>query len=160
MTRVAVAILGLLFFSSVSGFPNPLYTKVVPTANALFFDWEGESFSNYAQELELCSRVANMDPVAREVCVATGSDQITDPGGAMEIAQVLNDYFAADAADSGYQEVVRFWQFGRAVGTMGKYSVCFDSLRRKAGSDMQVGGAFPGPFASVLHVQNAPLPPA
>ena len=66
---------------------------MAPTANAPFFDGQGASFSNYAQEVELLSRTTNLgtvkrasalvlkaDPVAREVCMGAGSDQKNGPG--------------------------------------------------------------------------------
>ena len=60
-----------------------------------------------------------MDVVAREVCVAAGSDQITGPEGVVKITQALSDYFAPDAFGSIYRGVVRFLQFKRAAWSMG-----------------------------------------
>ena len=40
----------------------------------------------------------SMDPLAREVCMAAGSNQIMGPDGLMEIMQLSNGYFAPDAA--------------------------------------------------------------
>ena len=50
-----------------------------------------------------------MDPVAREVCMAAGSDQILGADGVMKIVKLLNDYFAPDAADSVHQAVACFF---------------------------------------------------
>ena len=72
--------------------------------NAPFFHGEGESFSNYDHEVQLARRATDlesakrasaliliMDPVVREFCVAAGGGRITDPPGAMKVAQLLND---------------------------------------------------------------------
>ena len=61
---------------------------MMPTVSGLLYDGKEEPFANSAQEAGLQSRVANlapvnrasalvlhMDPVAREVCVAVGSDE-------------------------------------------------------------------------------------
>ena len=58
----------------------------------------------YAQEVELWSHVANLDPIqrasalildmdsaAREVRMEAGSDQIMDLGGPVEITELLNE---------------------------------------------------------------------
>ena len=110
-----MAISGLREFSSkgawgparVLGFRETLRTKMIPTVNVPFFDGKSKSFSNCAQEVGLWSRVTNLEPVAREVRMAGGTDQITDQNGAMKIMQLLNDYFAPGAADSANEEVAR-----------------------------------------------------
>ena len=49
----------------------------------------------------------DVGPVAREECMAAGSDQITDTGGSMKITRVLDGYYAPhfavqkDNADDG-----------------------------------------------------------
>ena len=65
-------------------------------------------------------RIMGMDPVAREVRIAAGSDQISGLGGAMKIAQLLEDCSAPDAADSVYREVVCFLQFKVARSNHGR----------------------------------------
>ena len=82
----------------------------------------------------------NMGLVSRENCMAVGSGQILGSGGAKKITQLLNNYFAPQAADSVYQEVGRF-----------------DLLRRKTESNMQVGRASPEAFVSAICMQHAPL---
>ena len=77
-----------------------------------FFGGKGESCSNNAREVELRSRVTNLeptrrasalimniDPVAREARKVAGNDQIMDPDGVPKILQVPNDYLAPDAVD-------------------------------------------------------------
>ena len=62
---------------------------MTPSANVPFVDGKGESFANYAREVGQRGQVANlesarqasalilkMDAVAREVCMAAGSNQI------------------------------------------------------------------------------------
>ena len=91
-----------------------------------------DPFLNYSQEIDLWGRAAkleaakrasdlilNMDPVAREVCVAAGREQSMDPESAAKMTQALNDYFAPDAFGSIYREVVRFLLFKRAAWSMG-----------------------------------------
>ena len=69
--------------------------KITPSVNAPLADGKVESSSNYGQEMEPCSRSANLEPlirasalilntgpVSREVCMSTGYDQIMDSGGA------------------------------------------------------------------------------
>ena len=103
---------------------------------------KGESCANRAQGVELCSRATNlgvdtrpsplvlqMGPVARDVCLAVGSDHFFWPDGIMEIPQALHDYFAPPALDSVYREVARFLQLKRAAQTMGAHLVRFDLLR-------------------------------
>ena len=93
---------------------------MVRTANAPVFFWKGDSFWNNAQEVDPWSRVTHLGAVktastlilktgsaARRVRMAAGSGQITDPGGAMMIMRLLNDYSAPDAADSVFQKVAR-----------------------------------------------------
>ena len=75
----------------------------------------------------------------------------------MKIAQLLDDYLAPDSADSSCQEVVRLLQFKRTTDTMGEFLVYFHQLRRKVTSRMQMGGAFPGTYASALRMQHASL---
>ena len=117
---------------------------------------------------ELSSRVTNLGPiarapdrilktypVARDVCMPAGSDPIADPGGAMEIAYVLNDYVFPGEADYACREVVRLLQFEMAAHALGDNLVRLDMLRRKAESRMQMGRASPGTFALGLCVQNA-----
>ena len=71
---------------------------MMPNVHESSFDGKGESFSNYIQDVELCHRVTdlepvkgasalilNMGPVARGVCMAAGSDKIADPDGVMKI---------------------------------------------------------------------------
>ena len=96
-----------------------------------------------------------MDPVAREVRMAAGSDRIMHPDGVMEIMQLLNGYFAPDAADSVYQEVACLLRFEQTAQTVDEHLVRFDPLSGKAESKMQMDGAFPAALASVLCTQHA-----
>ena len=51
----------------------------------------------------------------------------------------------------------RILLFKRTMQTTGEYLVRLDLLRRKAESKMQIGGAYPATFASVLCMQNVPF---
>ena len=103
-----------------------------------------DPFLNYSQEVDLWGRAAkleaakrasdlilNMDPVAREVCVAAGREQSMDPESAAKMTQALNDYFAPDDVDLIYREMARFLQFKRTTQSMDEYVVRSDPLRRK-----------------------------
>ena len=76
-------------FYSVFGNSIRFVSEISPSANAPFFDGEGESFSNYALEAGPWSQVTNLEPakrasalilkmgpVARQVSAAAGSDLI------------------------------------------------------------------------------------
>ena len=90
--------------------------------------------------------------------MAGESDVIAGPDGAKRISELLRDYFAPEALDSVYQEVVRFSQFGRAAQTTDGFLVRLDLPHKKAASKKQGGGwAFPEVFASALRMPNASL---
>ena len=104
-----------------------LRIKLAPTANAPSFDKTGESFPNHAREVRPRSRAASFDqakrasapilnlgPVAHEVCVAVGGDQIMHQGGVVAIMHLLRDHFASGTADSVYREVARLLRPKRA----------------------------------------------
>ena len=142
----------------------------MPTVNVPSSGGRGESFANYAPEVELWNRVTNLDPikrasavvlhispVAREVCVAADNDQLLDQSGAAKILQVSRDYFASEAAGPIYQEVVRFLQFKRTAHMMDEYLAPLDLLRRPAESRVQTGGVSPETFAPSSCLQNACL---
>ena len=72
------------------------------SANVPFSDGQGESFSNYAQHVELRGQVPNlgrakraaapilqMDTAAREVCMAAGRDVAMDYNGAEKISELF-----------------------------------------------------------------------
>ena len=84
--------------------------------------------------------IPNMGPVAREVCVASGSDWNTDQGGLLRTVQLLNDYVSPGAADSVYQEVALSMQFKRTARTTDGCSVSIDLSCRKAESNLQRKG--------------------
>ena len=77
---------------------------------------------------------SDVGPVAREECMAAGSDQITDTGGSMKITRVLDGYYAPHEAASVYKGAARFLLFKRTIQTTGEYLVRLDLLRRKAES--------------------------
>ena len=138
------------------------------TANVPFLDGKGESYSNIAQDVELRSHAANfgpmrkasaltlnVGPVARQVCMVAGSDQITHPDGTMEITRASTNSSAPGAAGTVYQEVGRFLQFTPAAQAMGEYWVRSDLLQRKVESKMQMGAAVPETFVWVFCAQGA-----
>ena len=80
--------------------------KVMPTANVLLSDGEGEPFATYAQRSNceiarptwiLLKRAAALvlhrDPAAHVVCRAAGNDQISDPDSVAMTLKVLRDFF-------------------------------------------------------------------
>ena len=89
-------------------------------------------------------RSREVGAVAREVCMAGESDVIAGPDGAKRISELLRDYFAPEALDSVYQEVVRFSQFGRAAQTTDGFLVRLDLPRKKAASKKQGAGGLSG----------------
>ena len=63
---------------------------------------EGESFANYAQEVELWDRATNLDPVAREVRTAVGDGQLYQPDGVAGMREALHDYCVPEALGAIY----------------------------------------------------------
>ena len=123
---------------------------MTPSANAPFFDWRGNSFSNSAREVGKWRQLADlepvmgvsvlilhMDPVARKVCLAAGRGEVMDPDGAIGIAQSLNEAFSPCSAESAYQEAARSLRCKRAFQTMDGNAARFDLLptarRRRCG---------------------------
>ena len=109
--------------------------------------WNCESFPEYGREVELRYKVTNlqvtkrasapvlrMEPTARDVCMTFGSDHLMEPDAAATVVQMLHDYFAPDALDVVYQDVVSSLHFEGPAQSMGEYLVKFDLLRRKAES--------------------------
>ena len=101
------------------------------------------SFINYDQQVLLRGKVANLDPpelaaarirrtetVARQLCLATGSDVVTNNDGADRILTISQDYSAPDAVDSAHQGVARSFQFRRTNQTMDVNLAEFDLFRR------------------------------
>ena len=76
---------------------------------------------------------------------------------AKKISEITHDYSALEAVDPVYQEVARFSLFRRATRAMDEYHVHSHLLYRGAESKMQMGGAFPGNFASAPCVPDASL---
>ena len=92
----------------VMSFAFGVLVKMAPTVAAPYLDGRGDPPANCAEKVELRSRVTNLDvtksapalvlqmgPVARDVCVAAGSEQLSDLDGATKIAQSLHDHFAS-----------------------------------------------------------------
>ena len=91
-----------------------------PSVAGPSFDGKGESFSNYAQQVKLRSRVANLgaskqapalvlraDPITGDVRVAQGSDILMNGYAAEQVSCVLHDDVAPDMI---YRYVARFLQ--------------------------------------------------
>ena len=144
---------------------------MLPSANAPVFDGGDPSFNGYKQHVRVLRQATNLDPskkaaalisqmeiVARQVCLAAGSDVVMGGGGAERISAILRDYLGSDAADSAYQEVVRCLHSKRTDRGTDAYMVYSDLLRRRTESRMRVSGApSPEAFVSVLRMQNAAL---
>ena len=133
-----------------------MYSQNAACGPSESFGGKGPPFIDYEQQVRLWRRVANLDPskraaasilridtVARQVCLAAGSDFVVNNDGAERIVTILKDYIAPDAADSVDQEVARFLQSKRPGRTMDVHLAEFDLLRRKAESKMQMSGPRP-----------------
>ena len=96
--------------------------------------------------------ILKMDPVAREVRMAVGNDQIVDPDVATKILRAPNDYFAPDDIASIYRE------FKRAARTTDEFLVRFDPPpTEKRDRGCKWGFRSPGTSVSILRIKNAPL---
>ena len=102
------------------------------------------------------ARMALIPQIAR-LAFAAGGNFVESSVGAERILDILEDSFAPDAVDSVNRAVARFLQFKRAGQTTDVYFVEFDFLRRKAESEMKMGGGFSGALASISRMQNAAL---
>ena len=96
--------------------------------------------------------ILNMYPVACEVHMAEGSDQIMGPGGAAKTSRGLDDDFASYDVDPVYQEMARVLQRKGATRTAGECPVCFDPLGRTGGSSLAEG---PETLVPILRAQDA-----
>ena len=108
-----------------------------------------------------------MDPAARDVSMASGSNRITYQDRATEMTgqeatvswtQLPFDGFASGAADFVYQEVARCLEYKCATETMDEFFPRGGPSRRKAESEMQMGRALSGAFAPALSLRDAPPP--
>ena len=119
------------------------------------FGGTGESFSNCAEQVELSGFRPDFpygNGRARRLHGGRGGGDVqTVSNGVTKISESMRDYLAPEAADSVYQEVVRFFL---AIQTMD------DLFRRKAKSKMQMGGVSPGILASALCVPKNRWPPS
>ena len=131
------------FFRGVRGVHFcKISVKMTPTVADPSFDGEGASSSNYAQEVGLWRRATDLDvtgrasvllevdPGARDVCFAAGSDQLSGRAGVRKITQALRGYLAPDLLDSAYQDAARFPHLSSAAQTTGEYLARPDLLRR------------------------------
>ena len=111
--------------------------------------------------LEVANRATTlgllMDPIARDVRMASRSDQLMEPGAVARVSNMLRDSFTLDALDVVSQDVAHFLQRKRAAQTMDACLVKFGLLGRNAESRMQLGGAFPRASVSVLSPKDASL---
>ena len=87
--------------------------------------------------------------MTRRSRLAAGNEVAPNMARAGRILGILRDYFAPDAVDSAYQEVVRFLDLVKRAGLLlgiSKSSLCY------------AAGRSPRASASVLRMQNAPPP--
>ena len=88
----------------------------MPSIAAPPSDGKGESFPDYATEVELRRKVVlPVGPVAGEVCPAMGSCKLMEPDGVARAIQVLHENPAPDALDAVYQDVARLSHFKRTT---------------------------------------------
>ena len=118
-------------------------------------------FTNLDAYERLTAPVLQMDPIARDVCMAPGTGRLLESGGAHVVPEVLRDYFAPVTPGAVYQDVVCLLHPERATRTQEEFSASLDSRFRKAEGRLQARDAFLDAFAAVLGVQNASFrPPA
>ena len=91
-----------------------------------------------------------MDAVARQVRLHAAGDTLMSGDGAGSIWSILRDYFAPDTVGNVLQGVARLLQIKRTDQTTDMLLAEFHILRRKAESEVQIGGASSGAFVSVL----------
>ena len=134
------------------------------------FDGKGSSFQDFEQRVALWNRtteiqpdrrasqlVLHMEPFARQICLQSGGDSFMDGVAAMEVLQVLKQYFLPDASGHVYQDVWKFLHHKRTDQTMERFLLEFDLLRTKAEREIQRGFQFPDSFISALCMGNAML---
>ena len=63
--------------------------------------------------------------------------------GVTRILGILRGYFAPEAADAIYQQVVRFVNYRGSDQSISEYITEYDLLRRQVGSKMAMGAGFP-----------------
>ena len=101
-----------------------------------------------AARAELSARasllILHMQPAPRRVCLAEGSNVLDRGDGAAAILNISRDHFAPEAADAIRRQVMRFTRFCRADQSIAEYIAEYDLRRRQAGSEMEMGGWFPG----------------
>ena len=73
-----------------------------------------------------------------------GGDALTHGEGVESILNISREYFAPDASDHVYRQVVKFAQYKHADQTLGRYLPEFGILRRKAEARVEMGNALPG----------------
>ena len=98
-------------------------------------DGKGESLSDCARETEACRRGTNldvakrasplalqMDPIARDISISSGGDQLMRPDAVAKISHSLHDFFALDAPDLAYPAVARSRRSKRATQATDEFS--------------------------------------
>ena len=64
-----------------------------------------------------------MEPAARDVCMAVGSGRLLGPDGAHVILRALREFFAPGPLDAGHQDALRSLHCKTATQNMGDYLV-------------------------------------
>ena len=147
-----------------------LLVTMLPSVAVPSFGAKGESPPGYAMEVDLRSKVTNMEagerasaPVlqmestARDVRMAMGNDKLAAPETVGRVIHAPHDYFKPDATDAVYHDVVKLLDFGQTTQSTADNSAKFDLLRRRAEARTHLGGPESAAFASVLRLQNASL---
>ena len=99
-----------------------------------------------------------MNSAPRQFWQSAAGGHLDNQEGVARILEVLRNYFAPEAADAIYRQVMRFTQYRRAEQPADEFIVEFDLLRRKAESKMGMGTGFPEQFASIWRMRYAGLP--
>ena len=106
------------------------------------------------QVLQLLGAEAESAPSAPSAVIQVLQVLQPEPEAVGWALQVLRAFFAPDALDALYQDVVKFSRFKR---TADEYLVKFDPSRRKAEARMHTGCSFPAAVASASRPEYASL---
>ena len=101
-----------------------------------------------------------MDTIARQVCLNAGEDAFMQGEDLGAILKIARNYFQPDALSHAYRQVAKFHKRRRADHATERCLPGFDVLRRKAEARVEMEGAFPDGFVSILRMQDSAPPRA
>ena len=128
--------------------------EMTPRERGIFLGGKGESFAEYAREVESRNRVKNMGPLKRASALVLQMDPVACQ---VCVCVASHDYFAPAAVYSIYREVVRNLQVERTDRIACGDVVRFGTLRRKADSGTQMEDSLLKTSVSILCMQDGSL---